>query len=225
VDELRESAGAALYIALALVVASYVLSLARRRLTIYHVCLPVAFAVLLVVLADVGAANNHLLDVQVLATLVVGALARFSHATALALAAATAAIVALLYVDNVAPDARATVSGSGRSYPVNPLGAYVSPRDQLLSQDPSIPVSLGRSPVVLDPFMLLRLDRTHPQWGAALVRRIERDSFDKVVLTGHPDPDSLWWRDHHFGPRVASAIFRHYGLSRFVNGYSIYVPR
>lgn len=222
-DELFD-VGGAMFVICGVVALSYVFAIARRRWTIYHLCLPLAALVLLVVLADVGAESNHLLDVEVLAVLVAGVSLRGAERFALATASALAIALAWLYVANVLPATRDAASGDG-SWPARPVAAYVSPDDSLLSEDASIPVSLGRLPVVLDPFMLLRLDEEHPEWGAALVRRLDRHEFDTIVMNGRPTPTESWWRTHHFGPRIAAAIFRNYRRGRVLQGYSIYVPR
>ena len=44
---------------------------------------------------------------------------------------------------------------------------------RLLSEDPYVPVSLDQDPVVLDPFMLLRIGRDHPAAVRALVDQVE----------------------------------------------------
>ncbi len=54
-----------------------------------------------------------------------------------------------------------------------PLEGLVTREDTLLSEDPSIPVLLDQTPVVLDTFMLLRLDRDDPDQTEELRRRIE----------------------------------------------------
>jgi hypothetical protein len=140
-------------------------------------------------------------------------------------------LVALLhsYADNVEPTTRQALRKvTGRPaprYPAKPLQGYIRPGDVLLSQDPSVPIALGELPVVLDPFMLLRIDREHPEWGNELVQRLDQQVFDKIVMFGVPDPNALWWRTHHFGPRIAAAIFRNYRRGVTVGGYSLYVRR
>ena len=230
----EESAPAMLVLA-PLVLGAYLLALRLRRFTVYHLALPVAAVVLVLVLNDIGAAENHLLDVEVLVATVVGAswpwLKGRRHAHLTEAVALTVVCVALVfgYVEHLArPTRDATrelVGSAPKADPANPLGGHLSPADTLLSEDASIPISLGQTPVVLDPYMLLRIDRDHPAWGDDLVRRLDDKQFDKVVMNGVPDPNDRWWHRQHFGPRIAAAIFRNYRRSVTINRYSIFVPR
>ena len=94
-----------------------------------------------------------------------------------------------------------------------PLEGPVTREDTLLSEDPSIPVLLDQTPVVLDTFMLLRLDRDDPDRTEELLRRIEGKAFSKVVLIRELDVTDDWWRTNHFGPRMIRSIARNYSLT------------
>jgi hypothetical protein len=61
------------------------------------------------------------------------------------------------------PDIRATLEHKQLGYPVDPLRSIVGTKDEILSENPYVPLSRGQTPVVLDPFMLLRLDRIIPR--------------------------------------------------------------
>lgn len=232
-SELREAAPE-LMLLVPFVLMSFLVALLRRRPSIYHLCLVAGLLVLVVVLSDVGASTNHLLDVEVLTVVVAGSLIAavdLRYRPSLQIALGLAVLVGLLhsYADNVEPATRQALRKvSGRPaprYPVKPLQGYIRFNDVLLSQDPSVPIALGGLPVVLDPFMLLRIDREHPEWGDELVQRLDQQVFDKIVMFGVPDPNALWWRTHHFGPRIAAAIFRNYRRGVIVRGYSLYVRR
>jgi len=231
--ELREAAPE-LVLLVPFVLMSFLVALLRRRPSVYHLCLVAGLLVLVVVLSDVGASTNHLLDVEVIVVVVAGSLIAavdLRYRQSLQIALGLAVMVGLLhsYADNVEPATRQALRRvTGRPaprYPVNPLQRYIRPSDVLLSQDPSVPIALGELPVVLDPFMLLRIAREHPEWGNELVQRLDQQVFDKIVMFGVPDPNALWWRTHHFGPRIAAAIFRNYRRGVTVRGYSLYVRR
>ena len=93
----------------------------------------------------------------------------------------------------------------------------------VLSEDPYVPVSLGRTPLVLDAWALLRLGREHPEWTEDLARRIESREFDKIVLV-YPITFRAWYSELHFGDTIASAIRRSYELDREADGYHVYIP-
>ena len=138
------------------------------------------------------------------------------------------------------PDLRATLAGQPLGYAVHPLADRVDATDAILSEDPYVPLSLGRRPVVLDPFMLLRLDQIDPGAVDVLIARIERRDFDFVVtiepLDGSdtsdltaavgdvPTEGDSWWNHYHFGLRVVGAIRRNYLFEGVVDGYYVYRP-
>jgi hypothetical protein len=187
-----------------------------------------------VVLADVGTGWNQLVDLVVLTALVVGELARRAQPGSPAGVAVTVALaVVLLWVNatglvvTVGPDAREAVAmlRGTRLYSSQPLAGEATAATRVLSEDPYVPVSLGQRPVVLDPFMLLRLERRDPAAVGRLVERIRAREFDLVVLVVPLDPpDQAWWRDMHFGTRVTQALADAYTYSGRAQGYYLYRP-
>jgi hypothetical protein len=219
-----------------LAVVAIVIGLRQRRLTLYQLALLASGAVLIVILADYGTDWNHLLDMQVATVLVVGELyvmaEAMSRGPGLRTGLTAILVVVLLsgYFATLAGDTRDAVrvlGGEGRDASTEkyPLAGLVTRNDVLLSEDPTIPVLLDQTPIVLDSFMLLRLDRDHPQRTEELVRRIEQKAFSKVVLTRELDVSDDWWRTNHFGPRIIRSIADNYGLRAKVDRYWVYQPR
>jgi hypothetical protein len=215
-----------------------VLAAVERRPNVYHLSFVIALAILLVVLADPGTYYNHLLDVSVLAVILVGDLWKRSggitSAGAVPVVILTALVWALVvgYTADVKPAAHEAADllvGRLDRAPyakTAPAGTFRR-SDRVLSEDPYVPLSLGRRPVVLDAFMLLRTLQDHPAWRRALIARIEAHRFDKIVLLQQIDR-SGWWRDIHFGLPVADAIRHNYVLWRRPPDWRnlwIYVPR
>jgi hypothetical protein len=207
----------------------------ERRASIYVVSLAFALLVLLVVLTDVGTGWNQLIDAVVLAAIVTGELAgRLDAPTTEGgrhrLAAVTVG-VALLWISTVGlvvtlvPDVRATIGGELDSRAI-PLEGLADANTAILSEDPYVPVSLGQTPVVLDPFMLLRLGRDRPEAVQELIARIRSQEFELVVLVEPLEPlDREWWNEQHFGSDVVGAIDRAYRFAGRVEGYYLYEPR
>lgn len=232
----------AIAIVVPLVLTDLVLSARSGRIVIEHLAFVGAAVVTLALMVDLGAVSNHLLDIEVLSVLLVGHLwvehARRPHADAVVsvlvpLAVLWAATGA--YVLDVHPDvkdaARAALGRPAAPYPVEPLGVLVGKNDRLLSEDPTIAVTSGHRPIVLDAFMLLRVLRDHPAWREDLVRRLDRGTFDRVVLLAdHVEPDGSIdvshprWRREHFGPAVIEAIARNYRLKASTREYAVYAP-
>jgi hypothetical protein len=222
------------WLLLPLCLAWLLVGIRRRQLTIYQLAFVAAFGVLVVVLTDVGAGANHLLDIAVLSTVLVAELWR--QATVDERLWFARIVVAVTLVWGIAGSyqislrgdtidaARKLVEGGGRRYPAHPLAGVVTRSEPILSEDPYIPVSLGQDPTILDAFMLLRLLRDHPQWQAKLITQIEDRAFTKVILIEPLDPTDPWFRTYDFGAPIASALARNYRLSTTQDGYWVYVP-
>lgn len=100
-------------------------------------------------------------------------------------------------------------------------------REQLLSQDPMVPLLLGARPFLMDPFML-RLSRLHdPRITADLWSRLERHDFTAIVLMVDPtSPEGIArLRDRHFGPGFARHLAAHYALQGRYGMYYLYRPQ
>jgi hypothetical protein len=97
----------------------------------------------------------------------------------------------------------------------------------VLAEDPSIEVALGRQPVVMDPFMLARLGRAHPEQVEPLISWIDARRFDVVVLVVSLEDRTVefWWNDFEYGPRVAAAFRKSYRPDGLVGRYFVYRPR
>ena len=185
------------------------------------------------VLADVGTGWNQLVDLVVLTALVVGQLAGRSWPRPLAVAAPALVAMLLLWVNigglavTVVPDvqpALAALRGGQQDSPT-PLADRATATTPLLSEDPYVPVSLGQRPVVLDPFMLLRIGRRDPAAVQRLVDRIRAREFALVVLVVPLEPvDQQWWNEVHFGRGVAEALAGSYESVGSVDGYFLYRP-
>jgi hypothetical protein len=208
---------------------------ARRQVSIWLVSLACCLVVLVVVLTDVGTGWNQLVDPVVLTVLVVGELAGRARSDPLAAVPVRAALSVLLLwvtvsslVVIVGPDAREAVGmlqGTER-YDRRPLAGQATAATRLLSEDPYVPVSLGQRPVVLDPFMLVRLERRDPAAVQRLVERIRAREFELVVLVVPLEPpDQEWWREMHFGVRVTETLAGAYTYGGRAQGYYLYRPR
>jgi hypothetical protein len=205
-------------------------------LTLYHHALAWSLLLTLVVFTDIGAGLNQLLDPAVLTVALVANFASSIQHERLGRAAlSTALAVGVIWaglsgVRGFVPDLReaATSLRSGApspKYNPQPLASVVAAGDTLLAEDPGIPVLLGRAPIILDAFMLRRLDEAQPGMVDVLVARVEGGEFAYVALINPLDAEEPWWRDYHFGLRLVTALRRRYAFARTVDGYYLYQPR
>jgi hypothetical protein len=118
------------------------------------------------------------------------------------------------------------LAGRSYSHTVGNLRGLVPAHGQILSEDPTIPFAAHQKPVILDPFMLLRIGERHPAWRASLIDRIQRHEFSRIYLIGQINASSQGWY-HYFnlGTPVADAIQQSYNYVGTVDGYAKYVPR
>lgn len=223
---------------LPLAVAGTVLA-SRWQQSAVHVSLGYALACLLVAYTDIGTGANQLLDLVVLTVLAVGQLAgQVAVAGGAAARKVTLQIVSIAVcwaigldlVRTVGVDLRRTVSarraGQAPGRAARLVADLVGPNQRLFSEDPSIDVAAGRRPIVMDPFMLSRLDRSHPEWVDPLLTQIRERRFHVVALVVSLEDRHLdyWWSDFHFGPRVAEALRASYRFDRRVGRYFLYRP-
>jgi hypothetical protein len=205
-------------------------------LTVYHHALGWSLVLTVMVFTDIGAGLNQLLDPAVLTVVAVGNLAsRISLDRLGAATLGTALTLTVIWsgatgVRGFVPALREAVTTlrTGETLPKynpRPLADLVAPEDTLLAEDPSVPVLLGRTPIILDAFMLRRLDEVQPQIVDVLVARIEHGAFDHVVLINPLDGEDSWWRDYHFGLRLVGALRERYLLVGTVDGYYLYRPK
>jgi hypothetical protein len=211
----------------------------RRRLTVYQISLIVAVAILLRVLADVGASDNHLIDSEALTAIVTAEAVALSGTRRTVLAWPLAALAILwgtltsyyLYIRPPTAVAAKTLLGRDTRYTGGPvLKRVISASDRILSEDPYVAVSNGQDPVVLDPFMLVRIARDHPDWQAEFIGQIRRHRFSKIVLYYRLDPRDEWWKLDSLGAPIATSIARNYRLAQTPadlpdDDYYVYVPR
>jgi hypothetical protein len=207
-----------------------------RRLPVVHFALAYSLVVLLVVYTDLGTGSNQLLDVIVLTALAAGYLAggavrdtdrRYGQVVLLAVATSVIWAAGIDLIRTVGFDVRRAISaGKPTTRAAEVIARMVRPGEQVLVEDPAIDVAMGRRPLIMDPFMVRRLDRADPRLVDPLIGWIRARRFDLVVLIvplENPEFD-YWWSDYHFGPRVANALRAAYRQERWVGRYLLYRP-
>jgi hypothetical protein len=203
-----------------------------RKIGPYEYALGWALLLLTVTYTDVGAGFNQLLDVTTLTVIVVGLFAArlrtregIVDAVALLLAISVVWAAGTNVVLTQVPDIRATVEHQPLGYPLRPLAGLVRSGQRILSEDPYVPLSMGQKPVVLDPFMLLRLDRADPSAVDHLIGWIEQQRFAYIVMiTSLASRNDYWFNQFHFGPRVVAAMRDAYVLQGKIDDYFVYHP-
>src|SRR5262249_3462549 len=102
------------------------------------------------------------------------------------------------------------------------IAAELPPGANVLAEDASVPLVLGRRPVVLDPFSLRLLGERGLIDDAALARRVRAQEFDALVMLVRIEtPGESLCPDFHFGLAVTDAMHDAYRYDRSVGRYHL----
>ena len=177
-------------------------------------------AVTLVIFTSPGTGMNHLLELEVAAVLAVAPLLARREAVAEPIACSLVLVVLLGGAYEVLGEWQSPASVSGQVVvEAIPRGA------SLLAEDATVPVLLGRRPVVMDAFAYRVLAERGRVDDRELAGRIVRQEFDVLVLMGRVDrPGESLCPRFHFGPRVTAAMQEAYRFDREVGPYFLFVP-
>ena len=205
------------------------------RASIYQLAFVAAAAILVIILSDPGALTNHLIDVAVLIAIGVADLAgRDSDKHERPLAIRAFITIAVLWSMLAGFDAYLLdplkMTLRGEPFPaqvgVTAVSKWIEPDDRLLSEHPGLPVVLqGRAPVMLDAYMMARIDRSRPDLSVSMTEQIQQRRFDKVILLSDPRDLDDWYLKTHFGERLIRLILKNYEQAARAEDYFVYVPR
>jgi hypothetical protein len=127
----------------------------------------------------------------------------------------------------MAHDTRVAVShgvfGADPSYSTKPFPQLTSSGTCVLFEDASIPILAGQRPVVLDAFIVHRLQTVDPAALDILARRIDDDGFRAIVLN-FPLSNLGWFATLDFGTKLAESMRAHYRLASVTDGFYVYRP-
>jgi hypothetical protein len=205
--------------------------IALRDVSLYMLALAASLVIVWFVLADIGTGWNQLIDPFVLGALLLGESAGVSSLRSTPRPATRVVAVGVIVANilGVLVTYRAPVVGTftgEASWTPRPLEGIAQKTTRLLAEDPYLPVSLGQTPVVLDPFMLLRIGRDDPRALNDLAQRIQAREFDLIALVEPLEPlRREWWMDVHFGIEVMSSIAESYDFDFKHQGYYLYTPK
>jgi hypothetical protein len=214
-------------------VVGLLLAVHHRRITLVQVALLAAVLVTAVILTEPGAAYNHLLDVTVLLAIAAAEAWQSSqHEQRLpdlvpAVMSTVLGATVFVWLTLTLPGIWATFSRPREPSPAILTARLIGAAGPILSEDAAIPVLADQTPVVLDPFMLVRIGKLHPEWYDSLICRVEREGFSWVVslqALDAPEARDLY-RERRFGAGVHDALLQHYRLSRRIGTYWLYLPR
>jgi hypothetical protein len=95
----------------------------------------------------------------------------------------------------------------------------------ILSEDPLVPILMGKSPYLQDAFMFRLLRRNKPGVELHLFEKIRNRKFPAIVLIALPREEVKRWYNSHFGEGFIEEVEKNYFLSDQIGGYFIYFPK
>jgi len=167
------------------------------------------FACLLATYASPGVAENHLLELMVLALIVFLFLVELG-ALPLRFAATVLPLYVVFAVSRSAPE---TAEGLLTPAPVMLLAAAGTPAEgPLLAENPWVPLLAGERPVLADPFTFRVLAGRRPSLIQHLSADLAAQRFRAVLLRWPVDDveGRAWYQWVHFGPGFVEALERTY---------------
>jgi hypothetical protein len=220
-----------LWLLLPVGVAELVGAAALGRWALHHLAFGAAGVVAWVVFADPGVYSNHFIDLMALTALAVGGLwVRLGRLNPASwgrglLAALVVWAAAGGYDVKVSEEVKAWWRGTA-DHGLDIYARLARPDDLILSEDPTVPVRLGQTPVVMDAFMWRRIDELHPELTRPLYARVEAEEFDRIILLYPAEAGILqgWYRRAHFSEPFIRAILAHYRLAMSEQGFHVFVP-
>ncbi len=185
--------------------------------------------VLLVVFADGGTYQNHLLDLAAAAAVLTasaweGWSGELRRMAALCLVIGLGGSLVRFGGPELSRVGRELRGKLETADDLAVLDAALDGAERVLSEDPSLPVLRGERPVVVDPYIMGRIAERRPELAEQLAARIRRGEFDRIVLlvplvAGDP------WYNAHFGWTIAGAMLEAYEPHAQVAGYHVLRPR
>jgi len=171
------------------------------------------------ILGSHGTVENHLIDVNVAAMLLVATryddLRTRLHLVPIVLLAYGLLIPARFDVKY----ARSWECGFRRDAERH-LEAFADP---VLCEHPGIPIAIGRRPYLADAFMVNTMRTKRPQMTTRLRTDVEAQIFNVIVLAHLGAVD--WYENVHFGDDFVDVVERHYVREKRFGHYQFFVPR
>jgi hypothetical protein len=177
-----------------------------------------------------GTNLNHLLDIQIASVVVLGCLTTRPSLMQRQLGIYALVLATLIPLGRgggaVLKEPAGPVFTTNGSRLKRVIGLVEKSDKPVLSENPIIPVLTGKSPYVLDPWMLSLLRKRIPYFGDALMQQLRNRAFGVVVLFEDPETDygRHWYDTQHFGPGFRETLKENYRLLSVTDDQFVYVP-
>jgi len=175
-----------------------------------------------------GIAANHLVDVSAGALWFIAASLQFQNPQS-KLGTITIGIFFLITVFLMNISGLKTelnrVNSKTSNYPIEITNLIRDAKGKVISEDPFNIVMAGKSPYILDPFMLRIITNKHKQIGLKFLNNIKNKYFSKIIFINDPLLNQERYSVTHFGRINTNAILKYYREEKRIGYYIIYSPK
>lgn len=185
-------------------------------------------AITIFIFGSPGTAQNHLLDVQVAAVILLATWVATAPPLRKQLGVCVLALLTLAGGFLLIKHLRTWSRWYHPHHFEQVIAAAAAGHGPILAENPIIPVLAGQQPYVLDPWMVQLLRTHHPGFQQPLLERVRRQQFGAVVLTTGAISEKgaqEWFDNNAFGPGFVEALREHYTLSQVIAHDRIYLPK
>jgi len=184
-------------------------------------------AVTMLIFGSPGTTYNHLLDLHAAGVVMIGSwfVRKENHDGRLAAGALAAA--ALIALHPVTDHLRYRDAEDRRREYRETAALADTGEKPILAENPMVPLTAGRRPYMLDPFMFRTVTTRQPALGSALWEALRQRSFAAVVLEADPRTEQgrKYLRESHFGNGFVEELEANYRFACKVGRQLVYLPR
>lgn len=174
-----------------------------------------------------GVMSNHLVDVATASVLLTGAWGPGTgayHRERVAVACAMVVLLAASLGLQGLRDEWSALRSGGNTARAEAAAIVAATDGRVICEDPLLAIRAGRSPYVLDAFMLRIAAAKYSTIRDSLLDSLKTRQVRMVVFMRDPEVDHFWYDRLHFGRQFVDAVLKDYKRERACGGYYFYVP-
>jgi len=191
----------------------------------YALYMAATLTITLFIFGSEGIVGNHLIDIHIASVLVIAAfISEYRIETGLVIKCSF--IVLIIASTLNAHSLKQDLKKHPLLASMRHTAGLVDHNKSMISENPWLPIIMGRHVYMLDPWMLRLIDIKKPVLIESFYKRLDSGGFDCIVFD--QDPDAPWipdWFDYsHFGRNFMNHLFKHYSFRESHGLYHIYIP-
>ncbi len=191
----------------------------------YALYMAATLAMTLFIFGSEGIVGNHLIDIHIASVLVIAAF--ISEYRIEADMAIKCCFIVLIIASTLnAHSLKQDLKKQPLLASMRQTAELVNDNKNMISENPWLPIIMGRHVYMLDPWMFRLIDIKKPVLVESFYKRLDSGGFDCIVFD--QDPNAPWipdWFDYsHFGRNFMNYVFKTYRQRENYGPYYIYIP-